>query len=236
MAPKGVPQCLRAFDGETHTGAATAAAAFNTARSIAVVAANVTNRVPARPNNMHQVFTSTCTGDELTRGTTSKFMVRGTLPSRSADSLQVRACQACFTLHQAEALLMKAERRLGFATAVVSGKARGCCIRKVGTRGKGLGHSDEAIADRSRCQPHKGLGKSEKVRIALKRGQPRTAGARDHSSGSGVRTREHGNIDDSIPSIPQKGQQCEHAIVRHDVLLGNQYMPPLFPRVTPLRL
>ncbi|CAM9862354.1 unnamed protein product, partial [Hapterophycus canaliculatus] len=107
-----VPRSLRLVDGETHAGDATAGAAAH----LAQIAATTVH--PA-------VHASTLNTNGPGRGDPPLAPCReatAAAPSASVAYTSVRVCEACFTLHQAEASLARAERRL--ATAVGGSRGR----------------------------------------------------------------------------------------------------------------
>lgn len=123
-----VPRSLRLVDGETHAGGATAGAAAYLAR----MSAN------SEPPAGH-AFTLTTNGPGTSAGgvgngapplSPSRNAAAAT-PSASVAYESVRACEACFTLHQAEVSLARAERRLATAVGGSRGRdARGRVTRR----------------------------------------------------------------------------------------------------------
>ncbi len=138
LPPEKVPRSLRIVDGETHAGEATAAAAASIARR--AVAASASNG----PEAAQSAFSNRAAMPAWKRSSGISVQTKGTLPpsatavnaaptvppSASVAYENVRACEACFTLHQTEASLVRAERRLAAAVAGTqagSGGGDGCC-------------------------------------------------------------------------------------------------------------
>eukprot|EP00903_Cladosiphon_okamuranus_P014535 g13482.t1 len=154
LPPAQVPRSLRITDGKTHAGVATAAAAAFIARKAAE------NSHP----HSSPTFGPTTTG-KSGRGTTQNKMgaslsspTTAVAPSASVAYDNVRACEACFTLHQIEAALVRAERRLA---AAVGGSARAPGRGNSGWKGQGSGIGP---ASRRRINENEGRGAEAKGR------------------------------------------------------------------------
>ena len=159
-----MPRSLRIVNGETHAGEATAAAVASIARRAA--ATNASNGGPAASQNVcfspaaaTPAWKSNGMASNPPKGAISRSLATANSPqvppSASVVYENVRACEACFTLHQTEASLVRAERRLAAAVAGTRDRSRGDTCgnnresdahRPAKTRGRAAGEEGQHAA------------------------------------------------------------------------------------------